>query len=110
MDDFGTGYSSLSNLSQLPVNEVKIDKSFIHSMNEKPANMELVQAIVAMSHALGLKVIAEGIEDKEQQISLEEMKCFDYQGYLYAKPMPYDELETFLQENLPLQGENICQC
>lgn len=108
MDDFGTGYSSLSNLSQLPVDEVKIDKSFIHSMHEKPANMELVQAIVAMSHALGLKVLAEGIEDKEQQTSLEEMKCFDYQGYLYAKPMPYDELETFLKENI--QGENPCQC
>lgn len=88
IDDFGTGYSSLSYLQRLPVDDLKVDRSFVREMATKPADAGLVHAIIAMAHRLGLKVIAEGVETEEQMIYLKAYECDDVQGYLLARPMP----------------------
>jgi EAL domain-containing protein (putative c-di-GMP-specific phosphodiesterase class I) len=89
IDDFGTGYCGLRYLSALPVDTLKIDKSFIQSMT--PANASIVAATIAMAHSLGLGVIAEGVETDEQRKFLAARDCDRIQGYLIAKPIPEDE-------------------
>jgi len=93
MDDFGTGYSSLSYLKRFPINVVKIDKSFIRDMNEETNDRVLVQAICAMSKALGLQVVAEGIENEGQMIFLKEIGCDYGQGYYFSKPVPASDFD-----------------
>lgn len=96
VDDFGTGYSSLSYLSQLPVDCVKIDRSFVHEcMIEKRCTV-IVQAIVSLAKALGLRVVAEGIETTEQLMFLRSLKCHEGQGYWYSKPLALGEIEKFI--------------
>ncbi|KFZ28765.1 hypothetical protein IDAT_06040 [Pseudidiomarina atlantica] len=97
LDDFGTGYSSLSTLRLLPINEVKIDQSFIRDINKNPQDARLVKTIIAMGNALNLRVIAEGVENHEQAKYLAREGCEEVQGYLYAKPMPIKSLMTFIQ-------------
>lgn len=97
IDDFGTGYSSLSYLKLFPIDKVKIDQSFTQNATLYDNDRHLVQAIIAMSRALHLETIAEGIETEEQFELMESEGCDDIQGYLIAKPMPAAELETFLQ-------------
>ncbi len=105
VDDFGTGYSNLSNLIRLPISTLKIDRSFIHSISDDGANTEMVKTILAMAGNLGLKVIAEGIETEVQLETLKNLDCAHGQGYLLAKPMPFEEIQDFLLEssrlNLP---------
>ncbi len=97
LDDFGTGYSSLQYLDKLPIDQLKIDQSFVHAiLNGKNAN-SIVQTIIAMGKGFGLDVIAEGVETAEQQEALLAYGCEHYQGYLYAKPMPIDELSKLLE-------------
>jgi len=96
IDDFGTGYSSLGYLKQLPVNTVKIDRSFVRDIPEDSGNTSIVGAIVAMSHKLDLNVVAEGIETQEQLETLKELGCDQGQGYLISKPIVLDELEQLL--------------
>ncbi|USD66066.1 EAL domain-containing protein [Vibrio sp. SCSIO 43136] len=99
LDDFGTGYSSLSLLKQLPLNEVKIDRSFISELNHDDASRTMVHSIITMCHAFGHKVTAEGVETCQQAKILAEMSCDYSQGYLFAKPMPLSDLPThFLQQ------------
>lgn len=93
MDDFGTGYSSLSYLKNLPVNTIKVDKSFIRDLVEPHQNLVLVQAIIAMAEAFGLDVVAEGIENEYQKTILKEMDCGYGQGYLFSKPVPAEQFE-----------------
>jgi EAL domain-containing protein (putative c-di-GMP-specific phosphodiesterase class I) len=88
IDDFGTGYSSLSYLQQLDVDFVKIDRAFVSGLTSESSNRALCEAIVAMSHSLGLAVIAEGIETEGQRSALAGMGCDFGQGYLFARPLP----------------------
>lgn len=96
IDDFGTGYSSLSYLSQLPVNELKIDKSFVQNMIDSEADASIVRAIIEMSHALNRRVLAEGVETEEQLRMLKSLGCDLYQGYLFSRPVPVAEFEALL--------------
>lgn len=98
MDDFGTGYSSLSNLQQLPLNQLKIDKSFIRDLVTNPNDEAIVQAVVTMGLAFGLNVIAEGVETETQRELLVRHGCHAFQGYLFNKPMPVTEFETLLAQ------------
>ncbi|MCP4596371.1 bifunctional diguanylate cyclase/phosphodiesterase [Neptuniibacter sp.] len=91
LDDFGTGYSSLSHLKKLPLEQLKIDQSFVRDITTDPDDAEIVQTIIAMSYNLGLSVIAEGVETQKQKEFLELSRCKNFQGYLLGKPMPINE-------------------
>ncbi len=99
IDDFGTGYSSLGYLAKLPVQALKIDRSFIVAMLKDPAAMTIVQTINSLAHTLDLKVIAEGVEEEEQANHLRLLHCDQIQGYLIAQPAPFDQMTRFLQAN-----------
>jgi EAL domain-containing protein (putative c-di-GMP-specific phosphodiesterase class I) len=96
IDDFGTGQSSLTYLTQLPLDQIKIDQSFIRNMDDQTANAVMVQTIIGMANTLGLEVIAEGVETMEQRDFLSAHGCQLYQGYLYAKPVAADEFDSLL--------------
>ena len=96
IDDFGTGYSSLSRLHQLPINTLKIDRTFVMRMDAKSENAEMVRSIVSLGHNLGMDIIAEGIESKEQLAQLRELQCEYGQGYLFAKPMDQEKTAALI--------------
>lgn len=98
IDDFGTGYSSLSYLHHFPIDILKIDQSFINNMVNDQSALELVKSIITLSHNMGMKIIAEGIETEEQSQILENLNCDQVQGYLYARPMSEDNLILFIQQ------------
>jgi len=100
IDDFGTGYSSLSYLTTLPISELKIDRSFVHGLGDTPQSTAIVSAIIALARALGLRVIAEGVEKVSQMEILYNLGCHICQGFLYAKPMPPAELEMWVADVL----------
>jgi diguanylate cyclase (GGDEF)-like protein len=97
LDDFGTGYSSLSHLSELPFDKIKIDRSFVQSMNERPHSASIVNAVIALGHSLQLATTAEGIETEAHAQALRRLGCGSGQGFLYAKPLPADEVPLLLQ-------------
>jgi diguanylate cyclase (GGDEF)-like protein/PAS domain S-box-containing protein len=94
LDDFGTGYSSLSNLSALPIHQLKIDRSFVSGLGERPEAEALVSAIVSLGHGLDLEVVAEGVETEDEARRLEELDCDFAQGYLYGRPEPWAGTEV----------------
>ncbi|MFZ3017157.1 MAG: EAL domain-containing protein [Gallionella sp.] len=96
MDDFGTGYSSLAYLTQLPLNQLKIDKSFVQHIGSKASDSTIIQTIIGMASNLGMEVIAEGVETQEQRDFLEANGCMLYQGYLFGKPIPFEEFDALL--------------
>jgi diguanylate cyclase (GGDEF)-like protein/PAS domain S-box-containing protein len=101
IDDFGTGFSSLSSLSKLPVNTLKIDRSFIVEMTKNPEGLALVSMIINLAHALKLNVVAEGVETEEQSRLLHLLSCDQMQGFLFSKPVPSEVLESrFLTNKL----------
>jgi EAL domain-containing protein (putative c-di-GMP-specific phosphodiesterase class I) len=98
IDDFGTGYSSLAHLQRLPVDVLKIDRSFISGLHEKPEGKTLVQTLVQLGKALSIETCAEGIEEESELELLRTTECDSAQGYLFAKPLPAGDVETYLRE------------
>jgi len=99
LDDFGSEYSSLSYLMRLPVDFVKIDKSFVWGLGEDPKTAVIVEAIISLAHALGLEAVGEGVKSAEQLESPRSMSCDLVQGYHLAKPMPPGEIPTLLSSD-----------
>jgi len=99
IDDFGTGYSSLSQLKHLPINKLKIDKSFIHDLPDDEDDVMISKSIIALSKNMSLTVIAEGVETEAQKDFLLENGCHYIQGYFYSKPLPAADIEQKIQSN-----------
>jgi EAL domain-containing protein (putative c-di-GMP-specific phosphodiesterase class I) len=97
VDDFGTGYSSLSYIARLPVNTLKIDRTFITNMTAKPDDLSIVSTIISLAHSLNLGVVAEGVETEEQQKLLRLLKCDEFQGYLFSPAVPAEQIDRFLR-------------
>ncbi len=98
IDDFGTGYSNLSYLTQLPISTLKIDRTFIETIESESQNLEIVQTIITLARSLGMKVIAEGVETKIQLDRLKELNCEGAQGYYFARPMCFEDMKEFIKE------------
>jgi EAL domain-containing protein (putative c-di-GMP-specific phosphodiesterase class I) len=95
IDDFGTGYSSLSYLARLPIQGVKIDQRFVHGLEQNRNDEAITQAIIALSHSLGLRCIAEGVESQAQFDFLRRHGCEEAQGFLFTKPLPEVEMRAW---------------
>ena len=104
IDDFGTGYSSLGYLKQLPIDTLKIDKSFISDVTNNSDDAALVMTIITLAHNLRLKVVAEGVENDEQLRFLHLLKCDEWQGYLFSKPVDAAAFEALLVERATATG------
>jgi EAL domain-containing protein (putative c-di-GMP-specific phosphodiesterase class I) len=99
IDDFGTGYSSLVSIKRFPFDCIKIDRSFIKDIPQDPDDVAITQAIIAMAHSLRLKVIAEGVETREQLDFLKEHGCHEFQGYYNPRAQPAEDFTRLLREN-----------
>ena len=97
LDDFGTGYSSLTYLKRFPVDIVKIDQAFVGDLGQDQASQAIVSAIVDLAHALGMTVVAEGVETAEQHHQLMAVGCDSCQGFYFARPMSADDLDTLIR-------------
>jgi EAL domain-containing protein (putative c-di-GMP-specific phosphodiesterase class I) len=96
LDDFGTGYSSLSYLHQLPVDALKIDRSFVSNMMTDATSASIVESIVALGHTLGAQVIAEGVETEDQLERLRRLKCDLAQGYYFSRPLEVEQVTALI--------------
>jgi EAL domain-containing protein (putative c-di-GMP-specific phosphodiesterase class I) len=101
LDDFGTGYSSLSYLQRLPLDQLKIDQSFVHNILLDAKDAAIAQTVINLAQNLSLHVIAEGVETAAQRDFLHSIGCLAYQGYLFGRPCPLQEFEAMLHTQLP---------
>ena len=97
IDDFGTGYSSLSYLRRFPIDRIKIDQSFTREVDTSPDAAAIARAVIQLGHALGLLVIAEGVETRDQLEFLTKLHCDEYQGYYFGRPVPAESFVRYLQ-------------
>lgn len=102
LDDFGTGFSSFVHIQRLPISALKIDKSFVQHVNVKTEDADMVKAMVAMSHSLGMDVVAEGAEDQAQMNFLKQINCDQVQGYYFSPPLPFVQLVDMLERKVSL--------
>ena len=109
IDDFGTGYSSLSYLRRFPVHLLKVDRSFVHDVPGNADDATIVRAIAGLARNLGLRIVAEGVENPEQMRFLQEVGCDEGQGFLFAPPMPADELERRFAHRCALPVRPVAQ-
>jgi EAL domain-containing protein (putative c-di-GMP-specific phosphodiesterase class I) len=106
VDDFGTGYSSLAYLRRLPVDEVKVDRTFVQGMATDPGDLAIVRAVVDLSRHFGLTVVAEGVESELTLELLEEMGCDIGQGFFFSRPLPYERLEAWFGAQTEAEPES----
>jgi len=104
IDDFGTGYSNLAYLKRFAVHRLKIDRAFIQEIAESETDRQIVAAIISMGHSLGLKLVAEGVETEAQKNILMQLECDEVQGFLFGRPLPFDEFVKLLPAH-----ENPCK-
>ena len=104
IDDFGTGYSSLSYLHRFPINTLKIDRSFVTCMVDNNENIEIVRTIVMLAQNLGMDVVAEGVETKEQLALLRKLGCENGQGYFFSRPSDVSGAEKIIADTYPSSG------
>jgi len=107
IDDFGTGYSSLGYLNALPIDTLKIDRTFISQLGVNDSGIEIVRTILALAHGLGMQVVAEGVETDEQLSKLLAMNCDYVQGFLFAKPVDSQEAGTLIEKSFTKIGGRI---
>jgi diguanylate cyclase len=98
IDDFGTGYSSLSYLRRLPIDKLKIDRSFARNLAGSDTDESIIRAIVSLAHSVGLQVVAEGVETGEQLERIRSLDCDQWQGYYCCPPQPVERLREILEE------------
>ena len=98
IDDFGTGYSSLNYLKSFPLNNLKVDQSFVRSMPTSPQDAAIAQTIISLGHKMDMQVIAEGVETQTHLDQLASYSCDVIQGFMFARPMPVEQLDKWMQQ------------
>ena len=106
MDDFGVGFSNFNNLKLLPIDVIKIDKSFINNIVDDVKSREIVKFMIEFSKEIGLEVVAEGVDNQKQVDILKKFKCDTIQGFYYSEPLPRNEFEKFIATNKFEKKEN----
>ncbi len=104
LDDFGTGFSSLAYLGRMPLDQLKIDQSFVSKMLSSPQGSAIARSVVDLGNSLGLEVIAEGVESQEQLSFLSGLGCRMFQGYFFSRPVPVAEFDTFVERSAQVRG------